>query len=324
MKEDDHNNGNRLVVKANALINASYTLSLVEQRLILLAITESRRLGLEENKKQYEIHASLYGNQFGVTESVAYKALKEAAQNLFERQFSYTTRLDNGRLKYSRSRWVQKISYVEESGLVELVFADDVVPLISRLEKQFTSYDLAQVSTLTSVYAIRLYELISSWRSMSKTPIYSYEDIREKLGVEQGLYAIKADFKKRVLEIAINQINDHTDIKVKLHQHKTGRVISGYSFSFKPQVTVSIENEQEPINDPNTIDMFSGFTEKQLDYYVDKLATYPEVISTAPVGVSLAEFKTQLRNYLEVGFNIEHKNFLLEQLRKNGVEVYGR
>ena len=37
-------NDYRLVVKDNALINASFNLSLVEQRLMLLAITEAREL----------------------------------------------------------------------------------------------------------------------------------------------------------------------------------------------------------------------------------------------------------------------------------------
>ena len=35
------------------------------------------------------------------------------------------------------------------------------------------------------------------------------------------------DFKKRVLDPAIKQINEHTDITIKVEQHKTGRSITG-------------------------------------------------------------------------------------------------
>ena len=49
------------------------------------------------------------------------------------------------------------------------------------------------------------------------------------------------DFKKRVLDPSINQINDKTDIKVKVEQHKTGRTISGFSFKFKQKQTAIFE-----------------------------------------------------------------------------------
>lgn len=55
------------VVKDNVLIQASYTLDTVEQRLILLAITEARQTGrgITENSL-LEIHASSYINTFNV------------------------------------------------------------------------------------------------------------------------------------------------------------------------------------------------------------------------------------------------------------------
>ena len=59
------------------------------------------------------------------------------------------------------------------------------------------------------------------------------------------------DFKKRVLDPSINQINDKTDIKVKVEQHKTGRTISGFSFKFKQKQTAILKN-CIPKRDPNT------------------------------------------------------------------------
>ncbi|EQA9006058.1 RepB family plasmid replication initiator protein [Pseudomonas aeruginosa] len=56
-----------LVVKDNALINASYNLDLVEQRLILLAIVEARESGKGINANDpLTVHAESYINQFGV------------------------------------------------------------------------------------------------------------------------------------------------------------------------------------------------------------------------------------------------------------------
>jgi hypothetical protein len=67
-----------LVVKDNALINASYNLDLVEQRLILLAIVEARGSGRGINANDPEVHAESYVNQFNVARQTAYQALKDA------------------------------------------------------------------------------------------------------------------------------------------------------------------------------------------------------------------------------------------------------
>ena len=81
---------NGLVVKDNALINASYNLEVTEQRLILLAIINAREThqGITSDSK-LEIHANDYASQFHVTKEAAYKALKTDVNNLFERQFSF-------------------------------------------------------------------------------------------------------------------------------------------------------------------------------------------------------------------------------------------
>lgn len=222
----------KLVVKDSALINASYRLDLVEQRLILLAIVEARDQAIKSFDGDLCIHAETYIKQFGVTRQAAYISLKEACDSLFERQFSYKRMTPKNNVEIVKSRWVQRISYVENEARVALRFADDVIPFITQLEKQFTSYELSQVSNLTSTYSIRLYELLIAWRSTGETPVFELEEFRNKLGLNAEDYTVMGDFKKRVLDLAIKQINDHTDISAEYEQHKRGRTITGFSFSF--------------------------------------------------------------------------------------------
>lgn len=244
-----------LIVKDNSLINASYTLSLVEQRLILLAIVAARESNLNlQSKHKLLVTADSYAKQFGVVRQAAYLALKEACENLFERRFSFEER--NGKIKQVKSRWVSRIAYIEEHAEVEIVFADDVIPLITELESRFTQYELKQISGLSSAYAIRLYELLIAWRSTGKTPEILNKDLREKLGVLPDVYQRIEAFKRRVLDAALEQINEHTDITVKYEQHKAGRVITGFSFTFgfkksaKPKSTRAKAVEPPPTSDP--------------------------------------------------------------------------
>ena len=205
-----------LVVKDNALINASYNLDLSEQRLILLAILEARQSNTP-NDKDLTIHAESYINHFNVHRNTAYKVLKDACKSLFDRRFSYQKLTQKGNIENVISRWVQRISYVENEALVRIKFSDDVVPLITNLEKHFTSYELEQVSSLTSVYAIRLYELLIAWRSTGKVTMVELEELRLKLGIEPNEYKRMGQFKEKVLHLAIDQINKYTDIKQSMN-----------------------------------------------------------------------------------------------------------
>ncbi|WP_147265092.1 replication initiation protein RepM, partial [Acinetobacter baumannii] len=199
-----------LIVKDNALINASYNLDLVEQRLILLAIVEARESGKGINANDpLTVHAESYINHFSVHRNTAYQALKDACKDLFARQFSYQEQRPKGVANIT-SRWVSQIAYVDNSATVELIFAPAIIPLVTRLEEQFTSYELKQVSGLSSAYAIRLYEVLIAWRSTGKTPVIELSDFRQKLGVLETEYKRMYDFKKYVLDLAIKQINKHT------------------------------------------------------------------------------------------------------------------
>ena len=266
---------NDLVVKDNALINASYNLEVTEQRLILLSIIRARETGQGiSSDSKLEIHASDYASRFDVTKEAAYNALKNAVNNLFERKFSFKEiHKDTNKEIVVKSRWVSRIAYVDDLATLEVTFAPDVVPLITRLEKHFTSYQLKQVAQLTSKYAIRLYEFLIAWRDVGKTPVICLSEFRERLGLEMNEYQKMVNFKSRVLEPAIKQINELTDIHVKYEQYKTGRSISGLSFTFKHKKIDSIPSER----DPNTVDLFTQMTDAQRHMFANKLSELPEM-----------------------------------------------
>jgi plasmid replication initiation protein len=291
---------NGLVVKDNALINASYNLELTEQRLIMLAIINARELGqgITADSK-LEIHASDYAKLFNVSADASYKALKEAVNNLFNRQFSYTAEYKRtGKVGVVRSRWVSRIFYVDDLALLEITFAPDVVPLITRLEEHFTKYEAKQVAHLTSKYATRLYELLIAWREVGKTPIFELQQLRKNLGVEDDEYQRMHHFKSRVLETAITQINQHTDIKATYDQHKQGRTITGFSFKFKQKPQAKIEKTVDPKREPNTPDFFIKMTDAQRHLFANKMSEMPEMSKYSQGTESYQQFAVRIAEML--------------------------
>ena len=258
-----------LIVKDNALMNASYNLALVEQRLILLAILEARESGKGINANDpLTVHAESYINQFKVEKHTAYQALKDACKDLFARQFSYQQRSAKGNTTNMTSRWISQIGYTENEATVQLVFAPAVVPLITRLEEQFTKYDIEQISSLSSAYAVRLYELLICWRTTGKTPIIELGEFRKRIGVLDTEYQRMDVFKRGVLELALKQINEHTDITATYEQHKKGRLITGFSFKFKQKKPKQAEIATEtPKTATNDLDTIKPLTEPQIAKY---------------------------------------------------------
>lgn len=274
-----------LITQDNALINASYNLDLAEKRLILLAIAKSRKVGQAINSyESINIHASEYADSFKVERQASYWALMSASESLFKRYFIYKKINKNNNEVIYKSRWISRINYVNKESIVEVIFAPDVIPFISQLEKCFTSYFLEDIAGLTSIYAIRLYELIIAWKSSHQTPVFEIKDFREKLGIGEFEYQAMNDFKKRVLNIAIKQINEHTNIQIEVEQHKRGRAISGFSFFFS-----EIKPKADDGKDTKTVDWVD-----EVDKPKRKTITKAQAEQMARVGETWSELLARL------------------------------
>jgi len=271
-----------LVVKDNALINASYNLELVEQRLILLAIVEARTSGKGVTpNNSLTITASSYMNHFDTNRNTAYQALKDACNNLFERQFSYIETNTKGNTEVVRSRWVSEIRYIDNEASVKLIFSPTVSPLITLLEKNFASYELEQVAQLNSKYAVRLYEVVIAWRSTGKTPMIAIDELRNRLGVLDDEYTVTADFKRWALDNPIKQINEKTEINLSYEQHKQGRKIVGFTFTVKQKSKPKKLKTQEQERNPKTPDIFDNLTDKEREIITQKNAYADSIGATA-------------------------------------------
>lgn len=304
-----------LIVKDNALIQASYTLDTVEQRLVLLAISQARETGhgITENSL-LEIHASSYINTFNVEKHTAYTVLREAAKSLFDRYVTYhDVNPKTGKDRSFHCRWVDKIGYEHQSGIVFLRFTQDIVPLITRLEENFTKYEIQQVSRLTSTYAIRLYELLIQWRTSGQTPIFELALFKQQIGVELNQYKTMSNFKTYVLDFALKQVNELTDITAKYEQHKTGRSITGFSFTFKQKRALP-KNEQK-LENQNLNQLFKKMTDAQRILFSSKLSRLAEMSKYSHGTENYEQFSLRIAEMLQ---NKDKFNELYPLLKKLG------
>lgn len=219
-----HNQNNLTVVKHNHLNQASYKLSLDERRLILSAIAlVNPRKNMPD---EITVHASDYAHQWGVDETNAYRQLKEARKNLYERNIRL--RKDDGEVE--DMRWIYNAKYKDGEGYIKLKFSPDIKPYLSNLQKHFTSYHLTEVRSFKSGHAIRLYELLMQFKKNGWFD-EDLEVLKSMFGVENN-YSRWVDFKKYVIEVGIKEINQSTNYTVKYQTKKRGRMISRVGFTF--------------------------------------------------------------------------------------------
>jgi plasmid replication initiation protein len=226
---------NELVVKSNRIVEASYRLTLNEQRIILYSICRAR----EEQKGLFPdlpvtITAETFLKQFpAIGKQNVYNQLKDAMNALYARSVTiHDTDPATGFPRVKETRWLSEKAYIDGAGHVQVVFTPAVIQHITRLEAEFTSYQLEKVGNMTSAHAIRIYEMLAQYRAIGTREL-NMKWLRDALQIESHEYKLTADFTRKVLDAAVKQINDHSDLKVSYEPKKTSRAITDFVFKIK-------------------------------------------------------------------------------------------
>lgn len=219
------------VTKANDLIEASYRLTLNEQRLVLSAValidSQSTTQGMQlRDGRKMRISAAAFAEAFDVDRRTAYEALQDACDRLYERSIKRIA----GRTR-EKFRWVSSVAYLDGEGCAEIGWSPEILPYLTLLGKRFTTYELRQITALSSPYAIRLYEILKQFTSTGERYI-TLEDFREWLDLGEQ-YPRFYDLKQRIIQPSVRELTLHTDLIVEWEAIKKGRKVTSLHFSFE-------------------------------------------------------------------------------------------
>lgn len=230
-----------VVAKSNRLIQASYKLDLMEQRILLFGIMKARESGKTPNELAMgfvTIEAREFAEKFDISEKYVYDQLKTAARTLFRRELIIRdidpeTKME----RVNQTRWLSTASYIDGAGRVQIQFPGFISSHILRLDgayQPYTKYQLEQVGKLNSVYAVRIYELLSQYLSVGERA-FSINELREILSFSEDEYKSLSNLKIRVVDPAMEQISERTDLNVHYTHKKHGRTITHFVFHISPR-----------------------------------------------------------------------------------------
>lgn len=229
-----------MVCKSNALVRASYKLTLAEQRIVLacLAQLDTRRAlrpsptSSADQTERLRITALEYAELYDVDASTAYREIREGVRRLYERSVSITR--PDGREDHFR--WIWSRSAHQRAGFVEISFTPDLAQYVTALRGKFTSYGLDQVRHLRSPNAVRIFELMMQWRAtgVARVPL---AELRSMLQLK---YERFTDIRRFVLDPAIAQINEHTHFDTTWRPVRVGRQVESVEFCFTERLQGSM------------------------------------------------------------------------------------
>lgn len=211
---------NNLVVQANDLVQATYAMTVKEKEVLVACISQidSRVDASYVNKfiVTVEQMKQVFNKTGGKTN--LFRDLQSACDKLYDRQVCIS--LEGG--KTLKTRFVSAVMFDPLQAEVRLTFADDILPYLTQLHANFTKYKLLEISGLSSIHAVRLYELIVCWAGQYQySKKFEIDEFKYTMGIE-GKYKNFSQLRERVIDVAIEEINQNTNYKISVEYHKRG------------------------------------------------------------------------------------------------------
>lgn len=206
-------------------------MTLQTARLIRLLITQV----VKEDKdlKTYSCRISDLADFLNIDSSNLYRNIREICECAMKSIVYIGT--GNPKHPWKMLHWLSTASYDGE-GTLTLRLSDELKPYVLELEKWFTQYQLKNILEFNSYYAIRLYEIIKCANGeqggYEDSLEFDITELRQYFDCENK-YKLFADFKRKVIEIAVREINEKSDIWINPIYKKAGRAVTSIEFEIK-------------------------------------------------------------------------------------------
>lgn len=309
------NKGIVLIKKANNLVESKYKFDIWETRFFLSVLAQIRR---EDTDLQvYRIWYKDIIKVFGLKSGDSYAFLREAARVLMSKsvQINYE---ENGVKRTKELHLINKIDYLTEGqkGIknignheyIDVTVEEEMRPFLLQLSKNFTAYDLRNVTKL-SVYSVRLYELLKQYETIGVRTM-SVEEMKSMFQVEEQ-YKLYSDFYRWVVKPSEIEINKHTDILISdIEKMKEGRKIVALRFKFRAKTEQELGNIRgNPFQNP----LFKAVSEPEKNEFTPDIEKQIPIVARKSVAkVKIKEKPKDILADIESNENTAYEKLIVE------------
>ncbi len=233
-----------VVYQADTLLQKGrFELTLTEQRLILYAISQIKPT--DTKREEYTFRLKDFYDICGIKEKDDYNAIKKILIEMRKKVWWITMDDPNdpGTECESAVSWFEIIRTAKKSGNVTIAFHVDMMPYLLELARQrnegkgyYTQFTFQYILPMRSQYSVRLYELLKSYQKNNMSWWFKIEEIKRLMDCQN--YKMFKDFRVNVLDIAVREINEYSDLKIKYETGKNGKRIAEVTFYMLKKTTV--------------------------------------------------------------------------------------
>jgi plasmid replication initiation protein len=227
-----------VIFQHNNLVEARYSLTLQEKRLILWLISKIRPE--EEDFKKHELSVQEFMNLLELKGNSNYKELQKVTLGLMKKVL-VIKRPEERTL--TQVNWINYAHYEEGTGKIQLAFSDVMKPFLLHLKGQFTAIEVTDLMQFKSIHAIRIYELLKQYETIGER-VLSIEEIKQCCGII-GKLKQYIEFERYLLLIAQREIDAKSDISFEFERIKRGRKIVAITFIINNNKSYELRNNPE-------------------------------------------------------------------------------
>jgi plasmid replication initiation protein len=234
------------IVQHNALIESSYRLDLDEMRLLNLALTkiDSRK----PNIGIIEIYPDEFSEMFNLNKKNIWRNMKNSLNSIMTKPVRIKFLDARGKPKERIISWLGSTEYFTEQTdgtKIELNFTEDISPYLFELKANFTKIHFEYVSKLNTPFSFRLYQWLTREYKTEKGGYYdltmTIEDIKHSAGFGNKAYPQWRDFKSRVIQPAVDAINQRTNLSISYSVITKGKKAHALTFTYIDEIQKTIK-----------------------------------------------------------------------------------
>lgn len=226
------NKENKILMKNNKITNAKYESKLIHNKIFVYLLYTFQKY-TNEDKLIHEVKREELAKLILRRNEQTLKGLRKTLDDLRSKSLHLVKVKEDGSRDYITAGFIDKFIYNDKSDTFTIVADASVHRLLHKyIEDGYTPINLEVWLSLKNTYAQRFYDLLRMWSGTKDIINYKIEYIREILLLENK-YKVYADFKKRVLIPAIEELNNTGYFEIEFEEKRLGRTIDSIDFIVK-------------------------------------------------------------------------------------------
>ena len=225
----------KLVRMSNALVRKNLNITHRQSKLFMAALSQLDPFG--KNDPVIRLNKRDLFEKLGIEKDTGrYMIIKKDLRMLVKESFVDLTKTPEDGDWYGKMGVLFKsLETSYKSPEYQLKVNEDFLSELQYLKKNYTTMELDEIISFDSLYTHRLYQYICSWNDKGEC-FLTTDQLREIFGLEKEDYVTKEgrfqryNFEKRTLDVAIEEINEKTKIRIGCEKFKKGRLVKGYDF----------------------------------------------------------------------------------------------